>query len=52
MKKTKLYNLEYYIGKNLVETILYQKPKALVVSTKNKLSKTSHKLGSLILKPC
>jgi hypothetical protein len=44
------YNLEYYINNRLVETIVYNKPKPLCLSIKNKLSEVSHKAGIFKLK--
>ena len=43
------YNLQYYIGDRLVETIAYNKPKPLCLSIKNKLSGSSHKSGTFKL---
>ena len=44
------YNLEYYIGNKLVETVVYNKPKPLCLSIKGKLSNSSHKIGTFKLK--
>lgn len=45
-----LYNLEYYIGNRLLETIVYNKSKPLCLYLKKNLENTTHKLGKFKLK--
>lgn len=42
-----LYNLEYYMGKTKVETVMYNLPITLVKWKKKVLGNTSHRLGTL-----
>ena len=42
-----LYNLEYYVGKTKVETVMWNLPITLVKWKKKVLGNTSHRLGTL-----
>jgi hypothetical protein len=44
-----MHKLEYFIGNKLKETILWSAPKALCLSTQDKLKKSTHKLGTLTI---
>ena len=47
MKKTKLYNLVYKINGIIIETVMTQKPIALVKWEKKLLENTTYSLGKL-----
>ena len=42
----KLYNLEYYLGKTKIETVMFNLPIALVQWKKRVLGNTTHRLGT------
>jgi hypothetical protein len=42
-----MYRLEYWIGKNHLETILWSAPAAICYHKRNQLRATTHRLGEL-----
>lgn len=50
-KETEMFNLEYLIGNRVVETVLYNESRVLCLWKKNKLSNSSHRLGTFRLTP-
>lgn len=42
-----LYNLEHYVGKNKLETVMYNLPISLVKWKKRVLESTTHRTGNL-----
>lgn len=40
------YNLEYWIGKKHVETVMYNVPKSLAIWKAKQLKKTTHTIGT------
>ena len=50
MEENKTYNLEYWIGSKFVETVESNKTWPVIMNTKKKLQKTTHKAGKFITK--